>query len=255
MLTDSKVARIGLLMSTMSLVKERSKRFRAKKFHIFTKISEWKTFLLQVCDMIFCCEMIMPLQDFYCVLYFIRGIGLITSFVVTEEQIILSQLFLFTFTERFRKLNCIALFTWSLHAVCHMPFWVRVWGPVIGTQSLVAERDNAKFNRCITSGRNPVLEVAQQVSKKLQSGPRTWVYDDASLDTVFTPDQISQLSTILKNCRRPDALSTFSDVQPSDDLDASSDICGDDDDKRTYLVNINMRASSIHISRYITGDS
>lgn len=240
MLSDSKIDRVGLLMGSMSLVKERSKRFRGKRFHTFTKISEWKTFLLQVCDMVFVCEKIIPLQDFYCLLYFIRAIGLLSSFVVTEEQIILSQLFLFTFHERFRVLHCIALFVWSFHTVCHLPFWVRVWGPIVGTQSLIAERDNAKFNRCITSGRDPVLEVAQQVSKRLQSGPGTWEYDNDSLDSVFTDDQLSQLSTIFKNCRRPDVLSTFSSVRPSDDMDSngdmdSSDEFGDDDDKRMFL--------------------
>ena len=130
-LTSGNKIRMSLVLGSMSLVKQRGRNYSSITFHKFTKIAEWQTFLLQVSGILFFYEHLLPQQDVCCLLYLIRGIELLSSLIVTEEQLLLSQLFLFVFAQRYPALYTSLNVTWSFHSILHLPFWVRVWGRLL----------------------------------------------------------------------------------------------------------------------------
>lgn len=210
---------MGMLISSMSLIHQRGSNFSSIRFTRFTKISEWRTFDLQVAELLFFCDQLLSKQHLYCFLYFVRALELLSSCIVTQEQLSLAQLFLFASASRFKKLYGLAAMKWSSHAVLHNPLCHRLWGPSSGFNSLVAERDIATFTRRITSGRNPVAEIAQQCAAEALSSSNTWKYDGEKLENLYTVDELRQLAKLFTNVRRPGAIEIGETVASQDNVE------------------------------------
>eukprot|EP00479_Gromia_sphaerica_P008186 TRINITY_DN3011_c0_g1_i1.p1 TRINITY_DN3011_c0_g1~~TRINITY_DN3011_c0_g1_i1.p1 ORF type:complete len:357 (-),score=64.58 TRINITY_DN3011_c0_g1_i1:10-1080(-) len=224
---------IALHTQSMSLVKQRSRNYSSITFTTFTKISELQTFLLQVTEIVFVCQKTLPERHFYCLLYFVRGIEMLSSCVVTEEQLEMAQLFLFAFAERYRALLGSEFFTWSFHQFLHLPLCVRRWGTFAGFNSLVTERDIGRFARIVTSGRNPILEIAKRVGKEAQSSSHQWKYQSQRLPSVYSRSEVQQLRTLFKYAAS--SLAFDDDFDSDSGSDNYSDDGSDDesDDKRS----------------------